>query len=88
MELLKHRFLPAEIDTRLLSEIFDLKMSPGEFHTYYTTFNAYRQHLGEIDDKFLQAAFVKGVDPYLTGVVVAARPTSLAQAVEVSQETN
>ena len=33
--MVKRHFLPVDIDTMLLTELFELKMSNNDFHTYY-----------------------------------------------------
>ena len=48
---LREMFLPSDIETRLLSEIHQLKMLWNYFNLFLRQFQAYRQHLKTIDDK-------------------------------------
>ena len=63
IRMVKLCFIPVDIDTQLLTELFEVKMSNNDFHTYYTTFNAYRRHLALHDDKYLpkREDLLKGV---------------------------
>ena len=57
IKMVKRHFLPVDIETKLLTELFELKMSNNNLHTYYTTFNAYRRHLAVADEHSFLAAF-------------------------------
>ena len=84
--MLKRHFLPVDIETMLLTELFELKMYNNDFHTYYTTLNVYRRHLAVADEQSLSAAFNQGLEPHLHHAVVTARPTALADANKFAQE--
>ena len=77
---------PVDIKTKLLAELLEVNMVGKDFHTYYTTFNAYRQNLALPDDNYLIAAFSGGLEPHLHHAVVTFRPISLADAIRIAQE--
>ena len=84
--MVKRHFMPVYIETKLLTELFELKMFNNEFHTYYTTTNAYRRHLAVADEQSLLAAFNRGLKPHLHHAVVTARPTALEDDIKIAQE--
>ena len=85
--VVKKHFLPVGIETKLLTELFDVNMVNIDFHTYYTTFNAYRRHLAFSDDCYFIVVFTRGLEPHHHHAVVTARPTTLAHAIRGCSRT-
>ena len=51
--LIKDRWLPADVNRKLLAELFTQKMGEGDYNSYFTRFQAFRQHLKNIDEQVL-----------------------------------
>ena len=84
IQVLRDRFLPADIETRLLSELHQLRMVGGDFNLFFSQFQAYRQHLRAVDEKTMLIAFTNGLDPQLSYAVRQGKPSTLTQAFELA----
>ena len=87
-EILSARFLPTDIKFKLLTELGQHKMMANDFNTYYTQFQAYRQHLTDVDQVSLLCAFVNGLEPHLKHVVGSAGLTTVDEAIELAWKTH
>lgn len=78
-DFLKTRFLPSDVDRKLLTELHNLRMVGNDFNTYYTKFQAYRRHLKSIDQAVLLCAFYEGLEPHLQQMVQTKKLTTVDQ---------
>ncbi len=76
----KARFLPADIDQRLLSELQQMRMIGSDFHSYYLKFRAYQKHLPFLPEELMLCAFIQGLEPNLQYAVSNSHPRSVEEA--------
>ena len=60
VDILHARFMPSDIASRLMTELYQQKMAGHDFNLYFSTFMAYRQYLPSINQTSLFIAFQKG----------------------------
>ncbi len=83
-QLIRERFLPSDVERKLLSELHTLKMTNGDLNTFFCRFQAFRKQLTSIDAATLIAAFVDGLEPHLQYVVQSASPRTVESAVDIA----
>jgi hypothetical protein len=88
VDILYARFMPSDIASRLMTELYQQKMVGHDFNLYFSTFMAYRQYLPSIDQTSLVIAFKNGLEPALKYAVDQAQPQTLDEACEVAWTTH
>jgi len=78
------RFLPPDVQSKLMSELYQLKMQGEDYGAYFRQFQSYRRVLSGIGEPALLQAFTQGLEPYLRQVVKDADCKTLQEATDLA----